>query len=169
VYAVGSVRMRQQLNLKRHSHDVQVSLLKRYIANVIEEIRVDIPLDRVTHLIAIGNEARFSAAQLHADDAAPARTISREEFLAFCDQVETLPEEGLVDRFNLPAVEAETLLPALLVYRAVLTETSARRFVVSDASLRTGVLIDMSEPGGRLGATDQNGGARQPFARPEVR
>ena len=154
VYAVGSVRMRQQLNLKRHSHDLQVSLLKRYVANVIEEIRVDIPLDRVTHLIAIGNEARFSAAQLQTDDAAPARTISREEFLAFCDQVEAIPEEGLVERFNLPAVEAETLLPALLVYRAVLTETSARRFVVSDASLRTGVLIDMSEPGGRLGATD---------------
>ena len=65
------------------------------------------------------------------------RTISREEFLAFCDQVETVPEEGLVERFNLPAVEAETLLPALLVYRAVLSETSARRFVVSDASLRT--------------------------------
>jgi exopolyphosphatase/guanosine-5'-triphosphate,3'-diphosphate pyrophosphatase len=83
VYAVGSVRMRQQLNLKRHSHDLQVSLLKRYVANVIEEIRVDIPLDRVTHLIAIGNEARFSAAQLQTDDAAPARTISREEFLAF--------------------------------------------------------------------------------------
>src|SRR6187549_2252600 len=154
VYAVGSVRMRQQLNLKRHSHDVQVSLLKRYVANVIEEIRVDIPLDRVTHLIAIGGEARFAATQLQTDDAAPARTLLREEFLAFCDQVEAIPEEGLVERFGLPSVEAETLLPALLVYRAVLTETSARRLVVSDASLRTGVLIDMSEPGGRLGATD---------------
>lgn len=154
VYAVGAVRMRQQLNLKRHSHEVQVSLLKRYIANVIEEIRVDIPLDRVTHLIAIGSEARFAAAQLHGGESTQPRTITREDFLGLCDQVEGIPEEGLAERYGIPAVEAETLLPALLVHRAVLTETSARRFVVSDASLRAGVLIDMSEPGGRLGATD---------------
>ena len=77
-----------------------------------------------------------------------------EDFQAFCDQIESVPEEGHVERFGLPSVEAETLLPALLVYRAVLAETSARRLVVSDASLRTGVLIDMSEPGGRLGAID---------------
>ena len=155
VYAVGSVRMRQQLNLKRHSHDLQVSLLKRYVANVIEEIRVDIPLDRVTHLIAIGGEARFAATQLQTDDAAPTRTISREEFLAFCDQIETSPEEGSRRRAStLPAVEAETLLPALLVYRAVLTETGARRLVVPTPHFETGVLIDMSEPGGRLGAID---------------
>ena len=154
VYAVGAVRMRQQLNLKRHSHDVQVSLLKRYIANVIEEIRVDIPLDRVTHLIAIGGEARFAAAQLQGIETAGARTITREDFQTLCDLIETIPEESLAERFGLPAVEAETLLPALLVHRAVLAETSARRLVVSDASLRAGVLIDMSEPGGRLGATD---------------
>ena len=64
VYALGAIRMRQQLNLKRHSREMQVSLLKRYIANVIEEIRVDIPLDRVTHVIAIGGDVRFAAAQL---------------------------------------------------------------------------------------------------------
>ena len=154
VYAVGSVRMRQQLNLKRHSHDVQVSLLKRYIANVIEEINVDIPLDRVTHLIAIGGEARFAAAQIPGGDDSQPRSITREDFFALCDQVEAIPEEGLVDRFGVPAIEAEMLLPSLLVYRAVLQETGARRIVVSDASLRAGVLIDMAEPGGRLGATD---------------
>src|SRR5262245_816691 len=43
VYALGAVRLRQQLGLHRLSHDVQLSLLKRSIANVIEEIRPDIP------------------------------------------------------------------------------------------------------------------------------
>ena len=38
------------------------------------------------------------------------REISRDAFLAFCDEVERLDEEGLVDRFRLPAVEAETLV-----------------------------------------------------------
>jgi exopolyphosphatase / guanosine-5'-triphosphate,3'-diphosphate pyrophosphatase len=153
VYAVGSVRMRQQLNLKRHSQEVQVSLVKRYILNVVEEIRLDIPLDRITHMIAIGGDVRFAATQVGTGDGGP-RTIPREEFFALCDQIELVPEESLPERYGLPAVEAETLLPALLVYRALLAETGARRVVVSDASLRAGVLIDMAEPGGRLGSVD---------------
>jgi exopolyphosphatase/guanosine-5'-triphosphate,3'-diphosphate pyrophosphatase len=34
VYALGAIRMRQQLNLARQAGDMQVSLLKRYIANI---------------------------------------------------------------------------------------------------------------------------------------
>ena len=119
VYAVGAIRMRQQLNLRRHAPEVQVSLLKRYIANVVGEIRVEIPLDRVTHFIAIGGDVRFAASQIKGGDNDETRSISREDFLMFCDQVEALDEEVLAERFRLPAVEAETLVPALLVYRAL--------------------------------------------------
>lgn len=154
VYALGAIRMRQQLNLGRQPADMQISLLKRYIANITEEIRVDIPLDRVTHVIAIGGDIRFAAAQLREREPDETRVIPREEFFAFCDQVEGLDEEAIADRFRLSAGEAESLVPALLVYRALLMETGARRLVVSDASLRAGVLLDMAEPGGRLGAAD---------------
>ena len=51
-------------------------------------------------------------------------------------------------------MEAETLVPSLHVYRALLSATAARRLVVSDASLRTGVLLDVAQQGGRLGAED---------------
>ena len=154
VYALGAIRMRQQLNLSRQPAEMQISLLKRYIANITEEIRVDIPLDRVTHVIAIGGDIRFAAAQLRDREPDETRVIPREEFLTFCDQIETMDEEVLTDRFRLSAGEAESLVPALLVYKALLVETSARRIVVSDASLRAGVLLDMTEPGGRLGAAD---------------
>ena len=56
VYALGSVRLRQQLDLRRHTQELQVALLNRYVANVVEEIRVEIPLDRITHVIAIGGD-----------------------------------------------------------------------------------------------------------------
>ena len=127
VYALGSVRMRQQLDLQRHSHEVQVSLLKRYIANVIEEIRRRDPA-RPRH--AHDRDRRRRPIRRVADPRrrrrTPAREIPRDEFLAFCDEVERLDEEALVERFRLPAVEAETLVPALLVYRALLAETAAR-------------------------------------------
>ena len=40
-----------------------------------------------------------------------------------------MDEDSLVDRFRLPTVEAETLLPALLIYRTLLTETAGASLV----------------------------------------
>ena len=156
VYALGAIRLRQQLNLHRLTHDVQLALLKRSIANVVDEVQLDNPLHRVTQMIAIGGDVRFAASQIleEADDS-HVREITRESFFAFCDQVERLDEEQLVDRFRLPAVEAETLVPALLVYRTLLSETAAEKLVVSDASLRTGILLNLVDPGGGLRAEDR--------------
>jgi exopolyphosphatase/guanosine-5'-triphosphate,3'-diphosphate pyrophosphatase len=65
-----------------------------------------------------------------------------------------MDEDALVERFRLPAVEAETLVPALLVYRSLVSETVARRIVVSEATLRAGMLLDLADPGGRQSAED---------------
>jgi exopolyphosphatase/guanosine-5'-triphosphate,3'-diphosphate pyrophosphatase len=155
VSALGSVRLRQQFDLRSHQQDVQVALLNRYIANVVDEIRLEIPLRRITQMVAIGGDVRFAASQIveGEGDGGP-REIARDSFLAFCDEVQRLDEEGLVERFRLPAVEADTLVPALLVYRTLFAETAARRLVVSEGSLRAGLLIDMTEPDGPVGAED---------------
>jgi len=155
VYALGAVRLRQQLDLRRHRHDIQVALLRRSIANVVDQIRLEIPLRRVTQMVAIGGDVRRAADEILArggDDGT--REIPREAFLAFCDDVERLDDEGLGSRFRLPSVETETLVPALLVYRTLLAETTARRIVVSDATLRAGLVLDLVAPGGRQGAED---------------
>ena len=70
VYALGAVRLRQALHLQRLTHDVQLAILKRSITNVIQEIRLDIPMRRVSQFIAIGGDVRFAAAQI-LDDATP--------------------------------------------------------------------------------------------------
>jgi exopolyphosphatase/guanosine-5'-triphosphate,3'-diphosphate pyrophosphatase len=154
VYALGSVRVRQQLDLRRHSPEIQTALLRRYVANVIDEIRLEIPLNRITHVIAVGGDVRFAATQLHDSDDEGSREIPRAAFLAFCDEVERMDEDALAERFRLSAVEAETLGPSLVVYRALVSETAARTVVVTDASLRSGVLLDLSDPGGRSSTED---------------
>jgi exopolyphosphatase/guanosine-5'-triphosphate,3'-diphosphate pyrophosphatase len=150
VYALGAVRLRQQLGLWKHPHALQLVLLKRQIANVVEEIRLEFPLPSITSMIAMGGDVRFAAAQMHEMDGS---RVSRDAFLSFCADLEKLDEDQLVDRFRLHAGEAETLAPALLVYSALLAETSADSLVVSEASLRIGVLLD-SAAGGRLSAVD---------------
>jgi exopolyphosphatase/guanosine-5'-triphosphate,3'-diphosphate pyrophosphatase len=154
VYALGSVRVRQQLDLRRHTPEVQIPLLRRYVANVIEEIRLEIPLNRITHVIAVGGDVRFAASQLHDTDDEGSREIPRAAFLAFCDEVERMDEDALAERFRLSAVEAETLGPSLVVYRALVSEMSARTVVVTDASLRSGMLLDLADPGGRSSTED---------------
>jgi exopolyphosphatase/pppGpp-phosphohydrolase len=141
---------------------VQLALLKRSIANTIREIRFDIPLQHVTHMVAIGGDVRFAASHIlegTADESV--REIARDAFLAFCDQIALLDEEQPVDRFRLPAVDAETLVPSLLVYRELLSATAASRLVISEASLRTGVLLDVAEGGGRVSADDFDRGSSQ--------
>jgi exopolyphosphatase/guanosine-5'-triphosphate,3'-diphosphate pyrophosphatase len=157
VYALGAIRLRQALRLGRLTHDVQLALLKRSITNVVDEIRRDVALERVTNMIAIGGDVRFAAAQIIESLAAGAdrtgedgtREIARDAFLAFCKEIERFDEEQLIERFRLAAVDAETLLPSLLVYSTLLSETAAEHIVVADASLRTGLLLDLAEAGGR--------------------
>ena len=147
VYALGAIRLRQHLDLSRHPHDVQVALLRRFVANVIDEIRLDIPLRRISQLIAIGGDVRFAASQiLETGTGAKGREVGRAAFLEFCDEIAQRDEESIVERFRLPTVDAETLMPSLLIFRTLLAETSARRVVISDASIRAGVLLDLVGP-----------------------
>lgn len=155
VYALGAIRLRQQLGLSRHRPDLRASMLHRYIAHIIEEIRVDIPLERVTHVVAIGGDVRFAAVHiLDRDFEDGVLEVPRDRFLAFCDQIEKHDEDSLVERFMLAPSDAETLVPALLIYRTLIAETAASSLVVCDASLRFGALLDLAVPGGRLGAED---------------
>jgi exopolyphosphatase/guanosine-5'-triphosphate,3'-diphosphate pyrophosphatase len=151
VYALGAVRMRQQFDMRRLAPDVQVAILKRYIANVVSDIREEIPLRRVTHFIAIGGDVRFAASEVATEQPLTgAREIARDDFIAFCDLLAGLDDDTIAERYRLSATAAQAVVPSLLVYRTILAETSARRVIVSDASLRLGVLLDMAEPGGRL-------------------
>ncbi len=155
VYALGAVRFRQRFELRRFSHELQVSLLKRVIANVIDEIRAEIPLHRVTQFVAIGGDIRMAASHIHAQEGdAQAREIPREALLDFSADIEKLDDETLATRLRLAAVEADTLMPSMLIFSTLLSETAARRAIVSDASLRSGVLIDLAEPEAQVAAQD---------------
>lgn len=154
VFSLGAVRMRQGLGLSRHGPEQRLSLLRRYIANIIEEIRDEIPMRKVSWLIAAGGDARFVASQVVGGGGDIAREMTGEAFLAFCDTLEAETEERLSERYGLPSAEAETLVPAMLVYRALLTETGAPRVVVPSASLRSGLLIDMTSGDGQPGIAD---------------
>jgi exopolyphosphatase/guanosine-5'-triphosphate,3'-diphosphate pyrophosphatase len=143
-YALGAIRMRQNLAAWHGSHDQRVRLFHRTVQNIVEDIRREMPLREARHFLALGGDARFAADQVVGDDSGAAvRDVPRDRFLSFCEQAVALDDEQLVEAYRLPLAEVETLVPALLVYRELLLETQAEKVLVPEATLRAGLLLDM--------------------------
>ncbi|MEW5983271.1 MAG: HD domain-containing protein [Acidobacteriota bacterium] len=143
VYALGSIRMRQGLGPWRTDHEQRTRVLARHIGNVVGDIGREMPLAAAQYMIALGQDARFAAQQLAGAPDHALREVPREAFLDFCARMERFDEEELVDRYGLSLVDAETLVPALMVYRELLVATRASALLVPDASLRVGLLVDL--------------------------
>jgi exopolyphosphatase/guanosine-5'-triphosphate,3'-diphosphate pyrophosphatase len=143
-YALGAVRMRQNLAAWHGSHEQRTRLYHRTVRNIVEDIRRELPLREARHFLALGGDARFAADQVVGTDKThAARGVPRERFLSFCEQTVALDDDELVEAYRLPLAEVETLVPALVVYRELLLETQAETVLVPEATLRAGLLLDM--------------------------
>lgn len=154
VYPLGAIRLRQSLASWHGRHEQRVALLGRHIANVADDIARDLHLGGASEVIALGSDIRFAASQIADGGDRDIAVLDREAFLAFCAEVTRLDEETLVARYRLPEVGAETLVPALLVYRDLLLQTAATRLIVPDVSLRAGVLVAMAGGGAEPALAD---------------
>jgi exopolyphosphatase/guanosine-5'-triphosphate,3'-diphosphate pyrophosphatase len=56
-YALGSIRMRQNLVNWHGSHEQRTRLLRRHVQNVVGDIRREMPLREAKHFIALGDAA----------------------------------------------------------------------------------------------------------------
>jgi exopolyphosphatase/guanosine-5'-triphosphate,3'-diphosphate pyrophosphatase len=146
-YALGSIRMRQNVASWHGPHDQRARLLRRHVQNVVGDIRREMPLREAKHFIALGGDVRFAAFKILGErDAADngVRVLPREPFLKLCEELGAEDPEQLVERYRLAQADAETLGAALITYRELLTETSAEAVTVPDASLRLGLLLDIA-------------------------
>jgi len=168
VYALGSVRLRQGLRQWAGDRERRVRLLTRNIGNVVRDIDRDIPMRSAEYMIALGGDVRLAAQELVDAPEGQLTEVPRDAFIEFCGRVERMAEEEIADRFGLSPGDAEILVPALLVYRTLLVETSAAGITVPPTSLRDGVLADMAAPqiDGRPGSLEDFG--RQVLASAEA-
>jgi exopolyphosphatase/guanosine-5'-triphosphate,3'-diphosphate pyrophosphatase len=145
-YALGAIRLRQRLGSWKGPHDRKVRFLTRLIRNVVEDIKREVPLADIRTMIAIGGDMRFAVSRLAGDALSRHRftVIDRDAFLSLCRDLSAMPSESLQETFGLGPAASETLVPALLAYRALLEETEARDILVPLASLRRGLLHDMA-------------------------
>lgn len=152
-YPLGSIRMRAAVAPRAGAHEQQVKLLKRQISGVMASVKRSMEIKEVSNVIALGGDVRFAARSLMraADETGPA-LIPRDSFSEFVDSISRLSVDALVQKYSLSYLDAETLTPALLTYLQLLKETQAESLIVTQASIRLGILLDLlpAEPGKRL-------------------
>ena len=152
-FPLGSIRLRAGMNTASTKQEQQVRLLKSQIVGAVANVDREMSIRDATHCIALGGDVRFAARILKksSQDAKHFR-IAKADFAEFVDSISRLSIDGLVQKYSIPYLDAETLAPALLTYLQILKATKAQEIIISDASIRAGILQDLApaEQGKRL-------------------
>jgi exopolyphosphatase/guanosine-5'-triphosphate,3'-diphosphate pyrophosphatase len=143
-FPLGSIRLRAGVGSAAGSHAQEIRLLKAQITNIVNTIRHNLPIGEAVNYVAFGGDIRLAAridAGNHPDQAA--LVLAREKFSELVDSISKLTIDQLVRKYSLSYLDAETLVPALLTYNKLLAESGAQSVIISDASIRLGILLDL--------------------------
>ncbi|MFW5839268.1 MAG: HD domain-containing protein [Planctomycetota bacterium] len=144
-YRLGSIRLQEVLNTPDETPQRAAELIRHQIAGIVAGIRKSLPMSKVRNFVALGGDARFAA--IHAGRKLEQGTLYKLPVRKFGDLIEhcaPMPPEQLSRRYNMAFADAETLNPALLVYQALVKATGAEEMIVTQRSMRDGLLREMA-------------------------
>jgi len=141
----GSVRILEMLSLQTEPPERVSEVLQQQIRTQIANIERSISLEECDTFVAVGGDVRFAARVV----GRPTRSeklfvVEKEQFRSLVRQCARHTPNQLARRYNLPFIDAETLLPALMTYWELLCHTSAERVIVSQVSMRDGLLLELA-------------------------
>jgi exopolyphosphatase / guanosine-5'-triphosphate,3'-diphosphate pyrophosphatase len=143
-FPMGSIRLRAGVVAAAGSHAQRVRLLKAEIANIMTTVRRTLAIQEAVNYVAVGGDVRLAARLATGGSREQAIfVLPRGTFADFVDSVAKLAMDKLVRQYSLSYLDAETLVPSLLTYAQLLKETRAQEVIISDASIRLGVLLDL--------------------------
>jgi exopolyphosphatase/guanosine-5'-triphosphate,3'-diphosphate pyrophosphatase len=143
-FALGSLRLRASVGAAAASHTQEIRLLKAQIANIMTTVRRNLAIQRAANFVAVGGDVRLAARIAKGVNREQGvLVLPRENFAEFVDSISKLTIDQLVRKYSLSYFDAETLVPALLTYLALLVETQAQTVMISDANIRLGILLDL--------------------------
>jgi exopolyphosphatase / guanosine-5'-triphosphate,3'-diphosphate pyrophosphatase len=142
---LGSVRLHEVLATSEDSPEQTAEVLRYQISTMMGAVQNSIPLNEVESFIAVGGDARFAVRQIgRPTDSPDLFLIDPVEFDQLVDRCERWTAEELARRFGVPFAEAETINPALLVYQQLFRLTKARQIIVSQVTMRDGLLLELA-------------------------
>ncbi len=142
---LGSIRLQEILATGQETPERSAELLRHQIGIVVGLAKRSLPMARIDTVVAVGGDVRFAAREIgQPTSSADLVIVPRKDFEKLVRRCERQSVEDLSKRFGLPFAEAETLTPALLVYQALLAATQAEGMIVSNITMRDGLLLDLA-------------------------
>jgi len=141
----GSLRLLQERGQAKTDHADAVRALRTRVHETVERFLRDFPIGRVHNFVAMGSDARFVARQITGRKVDQCASLGVRKFQEFVRRVAAMTDDEIVDAFGTPYAEAETLVPALLVYSRFVEVCSPRRVLVPMVSLRDGLLLELAQ------------------------
>ena len=142
---LGSIRMQELLGVTEEPRLHAGALLRRYIAKVVAALEGTVDFTGIGKLIAVGADARFAAREVGSPTSfsqlycVPAAALAQ-----LVERCQPLSVERLSREYALPLAEAETIVPALLVYQQLLNRVGSPEMFVSFVSMRDGLILDLA-------------------------
>lgn len=142
---LGSIRLQETLSANDETPKRSVELYRRQIAKEMLAPQRDLSLETIDRFVAVGGDARFAAKQIGCQGDSPdAVEIRRKPFDELVARCERMTAEELSSRYGISFAEAETLNPALQIYQILWRKTRAETMIVSNVSMRDGLLLEMA-------------------------
>ncbi len=143
--AIGSIRLQEVLETSSEPVEQASNMIEQQVNSAVAAITGLLPLKRIRMFIAIGGDVRWAAKQAGQAGEIPGLiNVPRKKLKSLITQYEKYSADHLARSLKIPFMEAETLTPALMVYYALLRATSAEEMMVTDVSMRDGLLHDLT-------------------------
>ncbi|MCQ2981203.1 MAG: HD domain-containing protein [Treponemataceae bacterium] len=117
--------------------------LKEFIDNTEANLRTEINLKQIHSFITMGIETKIAAGEVGTLIHPGLWTIAVDDFISFVDRVQTLSIEECMARYNLSYTDARAFGIGLLAYKLFLIPTNAEEILVTDTSIREGVILSL--------------------------
>lgn len=146
-FRLGSLRLRQALSRFHFAPDKRRKIMTTEIRSQLESITEMITPETPINMVSMGGDIRFAVSQILGssmnDDELVELPVN--EFEKFTEDILSMTEEEIAERFHLTFPEAETVGVALLINLIMAHLLNVPRILVSNVNLRDGLLNDMAE------------------------
>jgi exopolyphosphatase/guanosine-5'-triphosphate,3'-diphosphate pyrophosphatase len=148
-YRLGSLRLRETLEAYRAPTQKLRNIMENHIQRTVEEIAETVASDGKLELVAMGGDVRFAVRTLQPGwDGKHLARLKLSALEELTDKLLGQSEDRLVRKYHLTYPEAETIGPALLAYVMLARQLKLKELLVTNLTLRDGLLIEMAAGAG---------------------
>jgi exopolyphosphatase/guanosine-5'-triphosphate,3'-diphosphate pyrophosphatase len=140
-FRLGTVIVEQKLKTFAGDLHYTKRLIEDFVANARVNLDSELSLSNIVQFIAIGNEAMLAAKAAGTALTPFIQQITRENFIAFINQIQAYSIEECAGLFKISTSDANTLRVTLLCCLFFLRLTSAQIILVPQATIRDGLIL----------------------------